>query len=86
MGRGLGWVLGPWIQLCPCLCPTIACHEQFPRPHAPPSLNRGTSRTGMALGIREGPHSILQTGTMRPHVAHAHDFCFLQLWLVLVRH
>lgn len=40
----------------------------------------------MALGIREGPHPILQTGTMKPHVAHAHDFCFLQLWLMLVGH
>lgn len=36
----------------------------------------------MALGIREGPHSILQTGTMRPHVAHTHDFCFGSCWLV----
>lgn len=38
----------------------------------------------MALGIREGPRSILQMGKLRPHVVHAHDFCSLQLWLLLV--
>lgn len=73
----------PWIQLCPCLCPTMACHEQFPRPHPPPSLNRVTSRTGMALGTREGPYSILQMERLRPHAVHAHKLpcSFGSLWL-----
>lgn len=65
-GTGLG-AGTPWIQLCPCLCPTMACHEQFPRPHPPPSLNRVTSRTGNGLGDREGPYSILQMEGPGPH-------------------